>query len=175
MISNFPGWRPIPIVSRHGSRRGERAESMQYMRKRYFPTEQLVPEYRTMLYLGRALIDIKRLEAGWSPDSVNFTPLTDSNDPGTQKLAQNLKRLVGTERQIRANAPRTVEAVESIPRVDRDRLQRRVLWGEDWRRRIPSRQKNEFTRRVTRERRAERQARDHDEDDATQANKEGFR
>ncbi|KXT11875.1 hypothetical protein AC579_5193 [Pseudocercospora musae] len=131
LIGNFPGWRPEAISGRRRSRRSERAVNTQFMKRRYFAPEQLVPRYRTLLNLGRALIDIQRLEAnGWSPDSVNFTPLTDSSDVEVQKLAQSLKRFVGTERQIRQKAPRTVEAVETMPRVDTDKWQRRILRDE---------------------------------------------
>ncbi|KXS94668.1 hypothetical protein AC578_4887 [Pseudocercospora eumusae] len=155
LMGNFPGWRPMWTVRHYGSMRSERAENMQYMRRRYFGPEQLAPQYRLMLHLGRALMDIRRLEAsGRSPDLVSFTPLTDSNDAEVQKLAQSLKRFVGTERQIREKAPRTVEAVETMPRVDEDKRQRRILWGEGW---GPRRDKHEFMRRATSERRAERE------------------
>ncbi|KAF7196943.1 Pentatricopeptide repeat-containing protein [Pseudocercospora fuligena] len=164
-ISNFPGWRPDVIVSRHGSYRGERAENMQFMKRRYFAPEQLAPQYRTMLNLGRALIDIQRLEAtGWTPDSVNFTPLTDSSNVEVQKLAQSLRRFVGTEKQIREKAPRTVEAVETMPRVDIEKWQRRILRSEGWPKGAPSRGKDDFIRRVTSERHAEREEEEDDED-----------
>jgi len=79
------------------------------------------------------LIDVGKLEAeGWSADRVGSTPLTDSKEEEVKKLAQSLKRFVGTLCQIRERAPRTLEAVETVPRAQAEKWQNRVLKGIGW-------------------------------------------
>lgn len=133
MISNFAGWRTSGNINLRNPGKGERIEGMNNMKERYVPVEKLVPQYRTMLNLGKALIDVRRLDAaGWTPDNLTFNPLASPDaDSETQKLQQSLKRFVGTYRLLKEKAPRTVIAVESMPRVD-DRWQNRILKGLGW-------------------------------------------
>ncbi|EME47337.1 hypothetical protein DOTSEDRAFT_69310 [Dothistroma septosporum NZE10] len=109
MISKFPGWKK---QTRHRPQRSARQENLQYIKARYLPREQVMPQYRTMLYLAAALIKLKRAET--------------TRGRRNRREQGGLHRLVGTVRQIEERAPKTLAAVESMPNVD-DKWQMRLL------------------------------------------------
>ena len=70
-----------------------------------------MPQYRTLVNLGAALLTIRRRDA-----------LGDERSDLTSKDNEGLEKYVGSARQIRKDAPRTLYAVQSMPTVE-DRLQ----------------------------------------------------
>ena len=68
-----------------------------------------MPHYRTMVYLGAALLEIRKREAM-------------GRHLSSDKLPPELEKYVGTMRQIRRRAPKTLFAVQSMPEIP-DHLQ----------------------------------------------------
>ncbi|KAJ9629453.1 hypothetical protein H2203_001827 [Taxawa tesnikishii (nom. ined.)] len=89
------------------------AEGTQYMKKRYFRKGELVPQYRTMVYLGARLLELRNAEAVGR----------------RKKMKEQLAKQVGSVRAIRELAPKTMYAVQSMPMVF-DNLQRKLLRKE---------------------------------------------
>ncbi|KAK3699729.1 hypothetical protein LTR37_016334 [Vermiconidia calcicola] len=113
LIKRFPGWKR---TVRSGTKTQEKLEHLEHMRARYLKPNELMPEYETLVRLGAATLDIRRFESmgrrGFKTD-----------------LPQELQRYVGTVRQIRAKAAKTMYAVQSMPRVA-DKVQSKFLRGE---------------------------------------------
>lgn len=130
LIDNWPGW----ISSRSGNisnsivrpKRSALAEGVEYLRNkadvRYRAHGVLVPQYKTMVYLAGALLDLRNLEATGSTWEVIQSRLRNA----TRKEQQEVMGQVGTPSLIRQRAPRTLEATQSMPRVF-DRLQQRII------------------------------------------------
>jgi pentatricopeptide repeat-containing protein PET309 len=121
MMNDWPGW----IPQRHGSiakpetvftKKQTFKEGLQYINARYVSREQIIPQYRTMVYLARAMLDVRGLASRGLGD--------DHNESGDG--LRELRKQVGTIPEIRDQAPKTLHAVQSMPRV-LDRLQGSLL------------------------------------------------
>ncbi|CAK1361507.1 hypothetical protein CB0940_03129 [Cercospora beticola] len=119
LIRKFPGW--IGNANRrYPLRKSARALGMQYIRARYLAQNELMPQYRTFIWLAKALLEVRRREAGgWQ------------GKDGEQGINATTKRLIGTTAQIREKAPRTLRAVQMMPRIE-DKWQNRLLRGIGW-------------------------------------------
>lgn len=124
MIAEWPGW----ITARTGvvsnttikPKASARAERLTYIKARYLRPGQLLPQYQTMVYLASALLELRSFEASGYGGIARGKNGEESKE---------LKRQVGTLRAIREKAPRTLFAVQSMPRVY-DRLQQRLIRRE---------------------------------------------
>lgn len=111
LTPHFPGW----VSSSHGyTQNSARREGLQHIRARYLRPGQLMPQYQTLVLLGSVLLQLRSIEAG--------------GRQGILKRAgfKGAERYVGTTRQIRKQAPKTLFVVQSMPKVD-DFLQNRHL------------------------------------------------
>jgi len=124
MMNDWPGW----ISQRHGAiaqpetvfvKKHIYKEGMQYINARYLSREQVIPQYRTMVYLARAMLNVRGLASRGLGD--------DHNESG--ESLRELRQQVGTIPEIRQQAPKTLHAVESMPRI-LDRLQGSLLREE---------------------------------------------
>ncbi|GAB7349092.1 hypothetical protein MBLNU459_g8044t1 [Dothideomycetes sp. NU459] len=124
MIKDWPGWiksssgvvinttiRPKPIA---------RAERLKYIKMKYLKPDQLLPQYQTMVYMASALLELRSSEAAGYGGSAR-AKMSDEE--------KEIKRQVGNVKLIRDKAPRTLHAVQSMPRVY-DRLQQRLIQKE---------------------------------------------
>ncbi|KAF2213161.1 hypothetical protein CERZMDRAFT_117410 [Cercospora zeae-maydis SCOH1-5] len=119
LISSFPGW--IGMSPRRWKlRKSIRALGMQYIKARYVAPGVLIPQYRTFIWLARALLEVRRRESvGWQGQDER------------QTVNANVKRFIGTTEQIREKAPGTLRAVQMMPRID-DKWQNRLLRNIGW-------------------------------------------
>lgn len=128
LIPNFPGWVPAVIgVIRNtpiGPKSSALAEGVQYLQNkhntRYRAFGVLVPQYRTMVYLASALLELRNLEA----EGTIRASLWDSGVE--QELQDEILDQVGTVAQVMELAPNTWHAVRSMPKVY-DRLQQKLI------------------------------------------------
>ncbi|KAK5729026.1 hypothetical protein LTR15_002167 [Elasticomyces elasticus] len=112
LIPHFPGWAPVSASgAAHTPNPSAKTEGLEYIRARYLRPGQLMPQYRTLVTLGSALLNLRRTEA---------------TGRGRQEHAEGMEKYVGTVRQVRLQAPKTVFAVQSMPTVD-DALQNKLL------------------------------------------------
>ncbi|KAK5676386.1 hypothetical protein LTS10_011199 [Elasticomyces elasticus] len=112
LIPHFPGWAPVSASgAAHTPNPSAKVEGLEYIRARYLRPGQLMPQYRTLVTLGSALLNLRRTEA---------------TGRGRQEHAEGMEKYVGTVRQVRLQAPKTVFAVQSMPTVD-DALQNKLL------------------------------------------------
>lgn len=119
LIQNFPGW-----VGREARkfwpRKPARDFGMEYIRARYLAKTELMPQYRTFIWLAKAFLNLQRRETvGWQGDD-------QGND-----IDPFLENFVGTLKQVRETAPRTLHFVQLMPRID-DKWQNRLLRGIGW-------------------------------------------
>jgi len=112
LIPHFPGW--APIKKAYIPNQSARKEGLQYIRARYLRPGQLMPQYRTLVMLGSALLQLRTIEA------------TGRRGRQRQDSVKGTERYVGSMKQIRKQAPRTLFAVQSMPNID-DALQNRLL------------------------------------------------
>ncbi|KAI4719651.1 hypothetical protein E4T48_04169 [Aureobasidium sp. EXF-10727] len=121
MMKDWPGW----IPDQHGAIRNPdvvylkkqtHKESLQYIGARYINEEQIIPQYRTMVHLAGALLEIRGLTSRGLGDY--------HREPGIGP--SELRKQVGTISEISKEAPRTMHAIHSMPRVV-DRLQEILL------------------------------------------------
>lgn len=112
LVPFFPGW-----VATHETRSNPsaRQQGLQYMRARYLAPDELMPRYRTLVKLAAALLEIRHGEA------LGTLKKTEEN--------QHLHRYIGTVKQIRQHAPRTLYAIQTMPAVP-DSLQTILLRRE---------------------------------------------
>jgi pentatricopeptide repeat-containing protein PET309 len=120
MMNEWPGF----ISQRHASikhklsvfpRKQARKEGLEFIKIRYLHPDQLVPQYRTLVYLASALLELRALKSsGISVGNMQGITLRE------------LKAQVGTIPEIRERAPKTMNAVQSMPRV-LDRIQMTLL------------------------------------------------
>jgi pentatricopeptide repeat-containing protein PET309 len=113
LIPSFPGW-----VQRRYANHSAHAQGLPFIRARYLSPDRLMPRYRTLVKLGAALLAIRRRDA-----------LGDESSNLTSKDNEGLYKYVGSTRQIRKDAPRTLWAVQTMPTVE-DRLQTVLLRRE---------------------------------------------
>lgn len=116
LIPQFPGWVKLSDPPQYSPLKSAKAANLEYMRARYLRPDQLMPHYKTMVVLGSTLLKLRRLEA-----------LGRRRGSGIG-AAKGMEKYVGSIREIRRQAPRTVFAVRSMPNVD-DALQNRYLRG----------------------------------------------
>lgn len=124
MMKDWPGW----IQQGHGAitkpetvylKKHTLKEGLQYINARYISKETVIPQYRTMVHLARAMLDVRGLASRGLGD--------DHNESG--EGLRELRRQVGTIPEIREQAPRTLHAIQSMPRI-LDRLQGSLLRAE---------------------------------------------
>lgn len=119
LVQNFPGW-----ISREARKfrppQSARVFGMEYIRARYLSKIELMPQYRTFIWLAKAYLDLQRRETvGWQGDNQG-----NDIDPALQNF-------VGTLKQVREKAPITLNFVRLMPRMD-DKWQNRLLRGIGW-------------------------------------------
>ncbi|KAI5202083.1 hypothetical protein E4T39_04899 [Aureobasidium subglaciale] len=112
MMKDWPGW----IYPRHGSisrsdeiwiKMQDHKPGLQYIKARYLHPDQIIPQYRTMVHLANALLEVRGLS------SVGLGDV-----PREPRLSMGeLKKQVGSVLDIREEAPLTLHAVQSMPRV----------------------------------------------------------
>lgn len=120
MMQDWPGW----ISARRGlitnkdifPRKSARAQGLTYIKARYLAPGQLMPQYETMVHLAHALLEVRGFETSGMAAKEQGRDLRE------------LKRQVGTIREIRERAPKALHAVKSMPRVN-DQLQMQLLGG----------------------------------------------
>jgi pentatricopeptide repeat-containing protein PET309 len=116
LIPSFPGWIKGKPVLNHSAR----VQGLQYIRARYLSPDQRMPRYRTLVKLAAAVLEIRRADA-----------LGIRKGKSTATGYENLRKYVGTMKQIQQHAPRTLYAVQSMPTVD-DQLQTTLLRRESY-------------------------------------------
>ena len=99
LMPQFPGWAPM---KKYPVSRQAKFEGLQHIRARYLRRDQLMPQYKTFVRLGAAMLDIRRMEALGRRGMVTDVP-------------PELERFVGSTREIRRRAARTLFAVQSMP------------------------------------------------------------
>lgn len=121
MMKDWPGW----ISHRHGSirkpdtvylKKQTHKEGLEYINARYINEDQLIPQYRTMVYLANALLEVRGLTSRGLGEDPN------ESVSGLREL----RKQVGTIPEIREKAPKTLHAIQSMPRIV-DELQGRLL------------------------------------------------
>ncbi len=112
LIPHFPGW---ATDNQWPPRPANRFNRIARMQARYINRQQLMPEYQTLVRLGAAMLDVRKVE---SRDQRR----EDDELPG------ELRRFVGTIRDIRSRASKTVYVVQSMPAVP-DGTQAKWLGG----------------------------------------------
>ncbi|KAI5206980.1 hypothetical protein AUEXF2481DRAFT_42432 [Aureobasidium subglaciale EXF-2481] len=121
MMKDWPGWVP----QRHGTisrsdkiwiKTQDHKEGLEYIKARYLPPDRIIPQYFTMVHLANALLEVRGLS---SVGLGNFLREPDLS-------MSELKKQVGTILDIREEAPLTLHAVQSMPRVV-DNLQGSLL------------------------------------------------
>jgi pentatricopeptide repeat-containing protein PET309 len=115
LTPGFTGWRTA-TATKQPARRQQRYEGLEYMKARFVERGRLMPQYKTLVRLGGALLDIRRLEAQ-GRRGFNST------------IPRELERFVGTTRDIRKLAAKTLHVVQSMPYVP-DNYQAKYLRRE---------------------------------------------
>ncbi|GAB7359032.1 hypothetical protein MBLNU230_g5104t1 [Neophaeotheca triangularis] len=111
LIPDWPGWRrrkrnsTLAFPPKHI----KRIEGLEHIRASYLRPGQLLPQYRTLVMLGSALLGLRHSET-----------------VGSSGVQKELLEHVGTMRLVREKAPKTLYVVQSMPTVD-DQIQRRLL------------------------------------------------
>lgn len=121
MIADWPGW----VNARTGvifndtikPKPSARAERLEYIQARYLRPGQLLPQYQTMVYLASALLEVRSFEAAGYGDVTKGS----SGEEDRQ-----IKSQIGSVKAIKEKAPRTLSAVQDMPRVY-DHLQHRLI------------------------------------------------
>ncbi|KAK3069557.1 hypothetical protein LTR53_012008 [Teratosphaeriaceae sp. CCFEE 6253] len=114
LIPHFSGWAPVPRQGAYNPTPSAKIEGLQFIRARYLQPGQLMPQYRTLVILGAALMWLRSIDAAGRRGGLG----RGSMGP--------MEKYVGTMREVRKQAPKTVAAVQSMPTVD-DALQFRWL------------------------------------------------
>ncbi|THV77937.1 hypothetical protein D6D29_08098 [Aureobasidium pullulans] len=123
MMKDWPGW----LSQRHGlisarekvfPKKQARKEGLEYIKTRYLSPGQLIPHYRTMVYLASALLEVRGLAS---------SGLSEDQEPGVS--IRDMRKQVGTIPDIREEAPLTLHAVQSMPRIV-DKLQANLLGAQ---------------------------------------------
>jgi pentatricopeptide repeat-containing protein PET309 len=114
LMPSFPGWHR----QQQHANNSDRMQGLEHIRARYLSPEQLMPRYRTLVKLAAAFLVIRRRDA-----------LGDESIGLTGQDNERLEKYIGSTRQIRKDAPRTLYAVQTMPAVE-DRLQTVLLRRE---------------------------------------------
>jgi pentatricopeptide repeat-containing protein PET309 len=114
LIPSFPGW----IKGKPTVNHSHKVQGLQYIRARYLSPDQLMPRYRTLVKLAAAVLEIRRADA-----------LGIRKGKTTATGHENVRQYIGTMKQIRQHAPRTLYAIQTMPTVE-DNLQTRLLRRE---------------------------------------------
>lgn len=113
LTPGFPGWLRGGNVCFPEPRRA-RYEGLMYINARYVEPGRLMPQYNTLVRLGAALLDVRRLESeGRRGVNTNVPP--------------ELQKFIGTTKEIRKIAAKTLHVVQSIPYIIGDKSQARYL------------------------------------------------
>ncbi|GAB7342247.1 hypothetical protein MBLNU457_g0491t1 [Dothideomycetes sp. NU457] len=121
LINEFPGWSRPRANLRGDSQgiyymnKGARSQGMEYTKARYLGPDQLMPQYRTFVHLAGALLELRSME------NLGRVPRR-----GTTQEERDVKAQVGSIREIRKRAPKTLAAVTNMPTVY-DELQERLI------------------------------------------------
>lgn len=107
----FPGWKP----GREVSSRLQHRIGVQNIRAIYRHPRQLIPKYPMLVRLAAALLEVRRTDL-----------LQGSSRKARLKNQAGLAKHVGTVKQIRQLAPKTLYIVQSMPRRD-DKWQSALL------------------------------------------------
>jgi pentatricopeptide repeat-containing protein PET309 len=111
LIPSFPGWiKGRPVVNKSA-----RVQGLQYIQARYLSPDQLMPRYTTLVRLAAAVLEIRRVDALGLMKSKN-----------SEFGNENLRKYVGTMKQIQQHAPKTLYMVQTMPTVD-DTIQATLL------------------------------------------------
>jgi pentatricopeptide repeat-containing protein PET309 len=111
LIPSFPGWmkgKPVTNLS-------ARVQGLQYIQARYLSPDQLMPRYSTLVKLAAAVLEIRHVDAMGLRRSK-------TSEFGNE----DLRKHVGTMKQIQKHAPRTLYAVQTMPTVG-DSIQTTLL------------------------------------------------
>ena len=114
LIAQFSGW---VASTRFVAYRRSTALKTEYMQSQYTNASANVPQYRTMVRLGAALLKLREMES--------TSGLASRRHP-----EEEINAYIGTVDQIQERAPNTVFAVESMPRVD-DKWQHEIIGREE--------------------------------------------
>lgn len=103
LMPGFPGWIARPERKKR-PKPYHRDAGHHFMRVRRENHHALMPKYRTLLYLARALEDLRKWEtfAGETPD---------------ERQLSEMEKLRGSVRDIAQRAPKTMVAINTIPRM----------------------------------------------------------
>jgi pentatricopeptide repeat-containing protein PET309 len=113
----FAGWNGSG--RRYLPNRSDRTLRFEYMRVRYMSREETHAQYRTIVFLGAALLKLRREEImGRGQRAGGAKKKRDGEDL--------LEKYIGSVVQVRKMAPRALLVVQSMPRID-EKLQNRVL------------------------------------------------
>ena len=121
LASDFPGWtRPRHLFTNASIRpkRSARADGLEHIKARYLRPDQLMPQYRTMVYLTHALLGLRARENSGVLGRVGRKGLSRQE---REELAQ-----IGAVKEIRRRAPKTLSQVVNLPTVY-DALQDRLI------------------------------------------------
>lgn len=110
LTPNFPGW---SRKTRFRPREQNYKEKTQYFQVRAIRPDVLMPQYPTLVRLGAAMLEIRRFEAQGRRGMRYDVP-------------KELEKYVGTTREIRAKAAKTVNIVQTMPTIA-DSMQSRLL------------------------------------------------
>lgn len=113
LVPQFPGW--VTTADQKRPRFLARKQNLQYIRAQFLPPGLLMPQYSTLVYLGAAVLQLRRLENTGALADERFGPL---------------RRYMGSLKQVRKLAPKTLYAVQTMPNVMTDELQSRVIRRE---------------------------------------------
>jgi len=111
LIPSFPGWmkgRPVTNLS-------SRVQGLQYIQARYLSPDQLMPRYSTLVKLAAAVLEIRRVDA-----------MGLKRSKSSKFGNEDLRKHVGTMKQLQQHAPKTLYAVQTMPTVE-DALQTTLL------------------------------------------------
>lgn len=135
LMPSWPGWthtRTILTNMRARPSTAARAEGLEYIQTRYLRPGQLVPQYRTMVYLAHALLALRQQETvGGRPGGERRVRRKKRGQvEGLDLQVDNIDAQMGTLKKVRKTAPRTLDAVQDMPTVF-DRLQRKLIRGDE--------------------------------------------
>ena len=124
LMPNFPGWVKVARPIKHSQRRAKLEGGFDHMKvdpnKPRWPG-LLMPRFQTLLGLKAVLDRIERAEEGWNGGKESFEwsrkNEAESGTDGRGEGERDVQRLVLTAEGLRAVAPLTVKAAQTIPEV----------------------------------------------------------
>lgn len=126
LIGNWPGWTAAKtdVITNKNvlPKKGALGSGFEYfgggVSTRYRHPGTLTPQYKTMVYLAGALLELKNSEATGGARGAGQRGDVE---------AREIEEQVGSLREIREVAPETFKAVQHMPQVNNNRLQQRIL------------------------------------------------